>query len=100
VLVVWAWRMSGTHVFLRCMHPQLESAREEILGRSDCREGRRQKSIGQLVGKEKRDWIVWCGIIWARETGFGGGEILTKGEVSGMLDLYSVFTSTFMFHMF
>jgi hypothetical protein len=61
--------MSRTHVFLRCMHPQLESARKEIWERpdEDGRKGRRPKSIGQLLGKAKlekplADWIglpVW-----------------------------------------
>jgi hypothetical protein len=63
------WRMSRTHVFLRCMHPCLESARKEIWDRPD-EEGRipkRPTSIGQLLGKAKwekplADWIVATGV--------------------------------------
>jgi hypothetical protein len=63
------WRMSRTHVFLRCMHPELESAREEIWERpdEDGRRGRRPRSVGQLLGKAKwekplADWIVATGV--------------------------------------
>jgi ribonuclease HI len=59
------WRMSRTHVFLRCMHPELESARKEIWERpdEDGRKGRRPRSVGQLLGKAKwekplADWVV------------------------------------------
>jgi hypothetical protein len=63
------WRMSRTHVFLRCMHPSLERARKEIWDRPD-EEGRipkRPTSIGQLLGKAKwekplADWIVATGV--------------------------------------
>jgi ribonuclease HI len=63
------WRMSRTHVFLRCMHPELESARKEIWERpdEDGRRGRRPRSVGQLLGKAKwekplADWIVATGV--------------------------------------
>jgi hypothetical protein len=41
------------HVFLRCMHPELESARKEIWDRpdEDGRRGRRPRLVGQLLGK-------------------------------------------------
>jgi ribonuclease HI len=63
------WRMSRTHVFLRCMHPSLERARKEIWDRPD-EEGRipkRPTSIGQLLGKAKwekplADWILATGV--------------------------------------
>jgi hypothetical protein len=61
--------MPHVRVFLRCMHPQLESARKEIWEWPDenCRKGRRPKSIGQLLGKAKwekalADWIVATGV--------------------------------------
>jgi hypothetical protein len=45
--------MSRTQVFLRCMHPELESARKEIWERPDenGRRGRQPRSVGQLLGK-------------------------------------------------
>jgi hypothetical protein len=62
--------MSRTHVFLRCMHPKLESARKEILERpdEDGRIPRRPTSMGQLLGKAKwekppTDWIVATGVV-------------------------------------
>jgi ribonuclease HI len=63
------WRMSRTHVCLRCMHPNLERARNEIWDRPD-EEGRipkRPTSIGQLLGKAKwekslPDLIVATGV--------------------------------------
>jgi ribonuclease HI len=60
-------RMSRTHVFLRCMHPELESARKEIWERpdEDGRRGRRPRSAGQLLGKWEKplaDWIVATGV--------------------------------------
>jgi hypothetical protein len=61
--------MSRAHVFLRCMHPELESARKEIWERPDevGRKGRRPRSVGQLLGKAKweqplADWIVAIGV--------------------------------------
>jgi hypothetical protein len=61
--------MSRTHVFLRCMYPDLESTRKEIWKRPDegCRKGRRPRSVGQLLGKAKwekplADWIVATGV--------------------------------------
>jgi hypothetical protein len=61
--------MSRTHVFLRCMHPDLEIARKAIWERpdEDGRMGRRPTSIGQLLGKAKwekplADWIVATGV--------------------------------------
>jgi hypothetical protein len=65
------WWMSCTHIFLRCMHPNLESVREEIWDRDrPDEEGRipkRPTSIGQLLGKAKwekplADWIVATGV--------------------------------------
>jgi hypothetical protein len=49
------WRISRTHVFLRCMHLELESARKEILESpdEDGRKGRRPRWVGQLLGKAK-----------------------------------------------
>jgi hypothetical protein len=59
--------MSRTHVFLRCMHPDLESARKEIWERPDGRIARRSTSVGQLLDKAKwekplADWIVATGL--------------------------------------
>jgi hypothetical protein len=63
------WRMSRTHVCLRCMHPELECARKEIWERpdEDGRRGRRPRSVGQLLGNAKwekplADWIVATGV--------------------------------------
>jgi hypothetical protein len=63
------WRMSRNHVFLRCMHPDLESARKAIWERpdEDGRIGRWPTSIVQLFGKAKwekplADWIVATGV--------------------------------------
>jgi hypothetical protein len=61
--------MSRTHVFLQCMHPDLQSARTEIWERLD-ENGRiawRPPSVGQLVGEAKwekpvADWIVATGV--------------------------------------
>jgi hypothetical protein len=49
------WRISRTHVFLRCMHPMLKKARIDIWDRLDENggKGQRPKSVGQLLGK----WI-------------------------------------------
>jgi hypothetical protein len=63
------WRMSRSHVFLRCMHPNLERARKEIWGRPD-EDGKipkRPTSIGQLLWKARwekplADWIVATGV--------------------------------------
>jgi hypothetical protein len=63
------WRISRTHVFLGCLDPNLESARQEIWDRPD-EEGRipkRPTSIGQVLGKAKwekplADWIVATGV--------------------------------------
>jgi hypothetical protein len=61
--------MSRTHVFLRCMHPESESATKEIWERpdEDGRKGRQPRSVGQLLGKAKwekplADWIVAIGV--------------------------------------
>jgi hypothetical protein len=61
--------MSRTHVFLPCMHPDLESARQEIWERpdEDGRKGRRPRSVGQLLWKARwekplADWIVATGV--------------------------------------
>jgi hypothetical protein len=53
-------RMSRTHVFLRCMHPQLENARIEIWERpdEDGQKGRRPTSVGQLLGKSKWEKLL------------------------------------------
>jgi hypothetical protein len=63
------WRMSRTHVLLRCMHPELENARKEIWESpdEDGRKGRRPRSVGQLLGKPKwekplADWIAAIGV--------------------------------------
>jgi hypothetical protein len=58
-----------THVFLRCTHPKLESARKAIWGRPD-EDGKMRKrptSLGQLLGKSKWekplvDWIIATGV--------------------------------------
>jgi hypothetical protein len=57
------------NVFLRCMHPELESVRKEIWERpdEDGRKGRRPRLVGQLLGKAKwekplADWIVATGV--------------------------------------
>jgi hypothetical protein len=61
--------MSRTHVFLRCMHPELESARKDIWERpdEDGRRGRRPRTVGQLLGNALwanplPDWIVATGV--------------------------------------
>jgi hypothetical protein len=61
--------MSRTHVFLGCMHPELESARKEIWERpdEDGRKGRPPRSVGQLLGKATwdkplADWIAATGV--------------------------------------
>jgi hypothetical protein len=61
--------MFRTHVFLRCMRPDLETARKEIGERpdEDGRIRRQPTSIGQLLGKAKwekplADWIVASGV--------------------------------------
>jgi hypothetical protein len=49
------FRMSRTHIFLRCMHPKLEQARKDIWDRPD-EDGiimKRPTSVGQLLGKSK-----------------------------------------------
>jgi hypothetical protein len=63
------WRMSRTHVFLQCIHPDLGSTRKEIWERpdEDGRIPRRPTSIWQLLGKAKweiplADWIVATGV--------------------------------------
>jgi hypothetical protein len=63
------FRMSRTHVFLRCTHPDLENARTAIWDRpgEDGRKGKRPKSLGQLLGKAKwekplADWITATGV--------------------------------------
>jgi hypothetical protein len=77
--------MSRTHVFLRCMHPDLESARKETweLPDEDGRIARRPTSVGQLLGKAKwekplADWILAIGVGYlGMQTGFRsrtGGE--------------------------
>jgi hypothetical protein len=63
------YRMSRTHVFLRCMHPKLEGARKDIWDRPD-EDGKIRKrptSVGQLLGKSKwekplADWITPTGV--------------------------------------
>jgi hypothetical protein len=63
------YRMSRTHVFPRCMYPNLEDAREDIWDRPDIdgRKGKRPTSLGQLLGKSKlekpsADWIMATGV--------------------------------------
>jgi hypothetical protein len=63
------WRVSRTHVFLRCTHPMLEKARIDIWDRPDenGRKGQRLKLVGQLLGKSKweeplADWIMTTGV--------------------------------------
>jgi hypothetical protein len=59
------YRMSRTHVFLRCMRPNLEGTRKDIWDRPD-EDGRMRKrptSVGQLFGKATwgkplADWIT------------------------------------------
>jgi hypothetical protein len=58
-----------THVFLRCMHPELESARKDIWERpdEDGRKRRRPRSVGPLLGnakceKPQADWIAVTGV--------------------------------------
>jgi hypothetical protein len=59
------FRMSRTHIFLRCIHPKLEEARKEIWDRPD-EDGKIKKwptSVKQLLGKLKwekplADWIM------------------------------------------
>jgi hypothetical protein len=63
------YRMSRTHVFLRCMHPKLEGARKDFWDRPD-EDGKirnRPTSVGQLLGKSKwekplADWITATGV--------------------------------------
>jgi hypothetical protein len=62
-------RMLRIHVFLRCMHPQLENARVEIWERpdEDGQKGRRPTSLGQLLGKSKwekplAEWVMTTGV--------------------------------------
>jgi hypothetical protein len=63
------YRMSRTHVFLRCMHPKLEGARKDFWDRPD-EDGKIRKrptSVGQLLGKSKwekplADWITATGV--------------------------------------
>jgi ribonuclease HI len=63
------YRMSRTHVFLRCMHPKLEVARKDFWDRPD-EDGKirqRPTSVGQLLGKSKwekplADWITATGV--------------------------------------
>jgi hypothetical protein len=61
--------MFRTHVFLRCIHPDLENARTATWDRpgEDGRNGKRPKSQGQLLGKAKwekplADWITATGV--------------------------------------
>jgi hypothetical protein len=61
--------MSRTHLFLRCMHPESESARKEIWERpdEDGQKGIWPQSVGQRHGKatwEKppADWIAATGV--------------------------------------
>jgi hypothetical protein len=63
------FRMSRTHIFLRCTHPKLEQARIDIWDRPD-KDGvimKRPTSVGQLLGKSKwgkrlADWIIATGV--------------------------------------
>jgi hypothetical protein len=55
---VLVWEMEDvSHVFLRCTHRMLEKARIDIWDRPDenGRKGQRPKSVGQLLGKSKRE---------------------------------------------
>jgi hypothetical protein len=63
------FRMSRTHIFLRCTYPKLENARKDIWDRPDevGKIMKRPTSVGQLLGKskwEKRlaDWIMATGL--------------------------------------
>jgi hypothetical protein len=58
------FRMSRTHLFLRCTHPDLENARTAIWDRprEDGRKGQRPKSLGQLLGKAKSEKPLGDGI--------------------------------------
>jgi hypothetical protein len=71
--------MSRTHVFLGCLHPNLEGARKDIWDRpdKDGRKGKRPTSLGQLLGKSKwekplADWIMATGV------GLVGQECVTR----------------------
>jgi hypothetical protein len=62
------YRMSRTHVFLKCTHPTLESARKAIWDRPDEDRNMRKRptSLGQLLGKSKWkkplvDWMIATG---------------------------------------
>jgi hypothetical protein len=75
------FRISRTHVFLRCTHPDLESARFTIWDRSGKggQKGKRSKSLGQLLGTAKWEkplagWIVATGVGLLGQ-GSCGGEI-------------------------
>jgi hypothetical protein len=59
------YRMSCTHVFLRCMHPNLEDASKYMWDRpdKDGRKGKRPNSLVQVLGELKwekpfADWIT------------------------------------------
>jgi hypothetical protein len=69
VLVVWTMEYVPHPCILRCMHLDLESAREAIWERpdEDGRIGRWPRSIEHLLGKAKwekplADWIVATGV--------------------------------------
>jgi hypothetical protein len=63
------YRMSSTHVILRCMHPNLEGARKDFWDHPD-KDGRRAKRptlFGQLLWKSKLEkplahWITATGV--------------------------------------
>jgi hypothetical protein len=63
------FRISRTHILLRCMHPKLDKARKEIWDQPD-EDGKIKKqptSVEQLLGKSKweqplADWIMATGV--------------------------------------
>jgi hypothetical protein len=81
--------MSRTHVFLPCMHPDLENARTEIWERPDEDGGIawRPTSIGHPPGFAKwenrlADWIVAAGVglLGPRKHGFEGERVERNDE--------------------
>jgi hypothetical protein len=82
--------MCRTHVYLRCTHPDLKSARTTIWDRpgKDGRKGKRQKPLGQLLEKAKRekplaDCIVATGVGLLGQDGWDGGWAEWKEIMDG-----------------
>jgi hypothetical protein len=75
------YRMSRTHVFLRCMHPKLEGARNDFWDRPD-EDGKIRKrptSVGQLLGKLKWEQPLADGIT-ATGVGLVGQDRVEKED--------------------